>query len=164
MSFIESYKHLEKICGEIMNDERRLSAYIDEMLKKPNGAYYVSGWNDDLKQLKHYRWVRNQISHEPGCSEQNMCEPSDAIWLDDFYARIMNQTDPLALYYQATKPRATQRAFQMQNQPQIYHTSTNNTYKQSHKHNKKASYNPVGCIALIVCALLIAAVIIYFFL
>lgn len=55
MGFIESYKHLEKICGEIMNDERRLSAYIDEMLKKPNGAFYVSGWNEDLKQLKHYR-------------------------------------------------------------------------------------------------------------
>ena len=58
MGFIESYKHLEKICGEIMNDERRLSAYIDEMLKKPNGAFYVIGWNEDLKQLKHYRWVR----------------------------------------------------------------------------------------------------------
>lgn len=53
MGFIESYKHLEKICGEIMNDERRLSAYIDEMLKKPNGAFYVIGWNEDLKQLKH---------------------------------------------------------------------------------------------------------------
>lgn len=33
MSFIESYKHLENICGDMMNDERRLSAYIEEMLK-----------------------------------------------------------------------------------------------------------------------------------
>lgn len=51
-----------------------------------------------MKNLKHYRWVRNQISHEPGCSEENMCEPEDARWLDRFYSRIMNQTDPLALY------------------------------------------------------------------
>lgn len=55
MGFIESYKHLEKICGEIMNDERRLTAYIDEMLEKSNGAFYVRGWDDDLKHLKHYR-------------------------------------------------------------------------------------------------------------
>lgn len=107
-----------------MNDERRVSAYIDEMLKKPNGAFYVIGWNEDLKQLKHYRWVRNQISHEPGCTEQNMCEPSDTMWLDNFYARIMNQTDPLALYYQATKPRTIQHPPKKQNQPQIYDTST----------------------------------------
>lgn len=143
-------------------NERRLSAYIDEMLKKPNGAFYVIGWNEDLKQLKHYRWVRNQISHEPGCTEQNMCEPSDTMWLDNFYARIINQTDPLALYYQATKPRTIQRPPKMQNQPQIYHTSTNNTYNQTYKHNKKTSHKPVGCITFIVCTLLIVAAIIYF--
>ena len=27
MSFTESYKQLEKLCGEIMNDDRRVSAY-----------------------------------------------------------------------------------------------------------------------------------------
>lgn len=162
MGFIESYKHLEKICGEIMNDERRLSAYIDEMLKKSNGAFYVSGWNEDLKQLKHYRWVRNQISHEPGCTEKNMCEPGDTIWLNNFYARIMNQTDPLALYYQATKSRTIQHPPKMQNQPQIYHTSTNNN-NQTYNHKRKTSHKPVGCIIFIVCALLIAAAMIYFF-
>lgn len=160
MGFIESYKHLEKICGEIMNDDRRLSAYIDEMLRKPNSAFYVNGWNDDLKQLKHYRWVRNQIAHEPGCTEQNMCEPSDTIWLDNFYARIMNQTDPLALYYQATKHQA-QHPSQMQNQVQIYDTSTSNTYNRTYNHNKKNTHKPVGYITFIVCALFIAAIIIY---
>lgn len=151
MGFIESYKHLEKICGEITNDERRLTAYIDEMLEKSNGAFYVRGWDDDLKHLKHYRWVRNQISHEPGCTEQNMCKPGDTIWLDNFYARIMNQTDPLALYYQSTEPRATQRPTKMRNLSQEHHVSTNN----AHDH--------VGCIAWIVCVLLIAAVVIYLF-
>ena len=93
MGFIESYKHLEKLCGEVLNDDRRISAYIDEMINTPRGSYLVRGWDDDLKQLKHYRWVRNQIAHEPDCTEQNMCEPSDTVWLDDFYSRIMNQTD-----------------------------------------------------------------------
>ena len=63
MSFIESYKHLDKICGEVLNDDRRISAYIDEMKNTPRGSYLVRGWDDDLKQLKHYRWIRNQIAH-----------------------------------------------------------------------------------------------------
>ena len=104
MGFIDSYKHLEKLCGEVLNDDRRVSAYIDEMLRTPRGSYYVKTWDEDLKNLKHYRWVRNQISHEPGCTEQNMCEPSDTLWLDEFYSRIMSQEDPLALYYKATRP------------------------------------------------------------
>ena len=98
MGFIESYKHLEKLCGEVLNDDRRISAYIDEMINTPRGSYLVRGWDDDLKQLKHYRWVRNQIAHEFDCIEQHMCVPSDTVWLDDFYSRIMNQTDPPALY------------------------------------------------------------------
>lgn len=79
MSFIDSYKHLEKLCGEVLNDDRRISAYIDEMISSSRGFYLVRGWDDDLKQLKHYRWVRIQISHEPWCSEENMCNTSDAL-------------------------------------------------------------------------------------
>lgn len=110
MGFIDSYKHLEKLCGDILNDDKRVSAYIDEMINTPRGSYLVRGWDDDLKQLKHYRWVRNKIVHEPGCTEQNMCKPEDALWLDDFHARIMNQTDPLALYLQATRPHSEPKA------------------------------------------------------
>ena len=109
MGFIDSYKHLEKLCGEILNDERKVSAYIDEMINTPRGVCLVRGWNEDLKKLKHYRWVRNQIVHEPGCAEENMCSPEDALWLDDFYSRIMNQSDPLALYYKAANVRSKQR-------------------------------------------------------
>lgn len=48
MSFIDSYKHLEKLCSEILNDDRRLSAYIDEMINTPYGNHYVRNWDDDL--------------------------------------------------------------------------------------------------------------------
>lgn len=43
MSFMNSYKHLEKLCGEIMRDERRVSAYIDEMTCTPFGPSLVAG-------------------------------------------------------------------------------------------------------------------------
>lgn len=110
MGFIESYKHLEKICGDMMGDERRLSAYIDEMKNTRLGKYYVYGWDEDLKALKHYRWVRNQIVHEPGCTEQNMCNEEDVEWLDYFYERILEQTDPLALYHQAINSQNEQQS------------------------------------------------------
>ena len=105
MSFLESYKHLEKICSEMFRNDRGLSAYIDEMINNPNGSRYVNSWDEDLKKLKHYKWVRNQISHVPGCNESNMCDESDKKWLDDFYYRIMNQKDPLAMYRKASSQR-----------------------------------------------------------
>ena len=57
------------------SDKHGVSLYIDEMINTPVGSRYVKSWNEDLKQLKHYRWVRNQIVHEPGCTETNMCNP-----------------------------------------------------------------------------------------
>ena len=120
MGFIESYKRLEKLCGDLLNDDRRISAYIDEMVNRPRGSYLVRGWDDDLKQLKHYRWVRNRIAHEPACNEENMCEPSDIAWIDDFYSRIMNQTDPLAMYRKSTMPRSATKPKQSAHSQHTY--------------------------------------------
>lgn len=107
MKYMEAYKRLEKVCGEILDDERRISAYIEEMQSTSNGAWVVPGWDEDLKQLKHYRWVRNQIVHNPDCSEEDVCNPWDTQWLMDFHGRIMKQTDPLALYYEAIRPKVS---------------------------------------------------------
>ena len=60
MSFIESYKHLDKICGEMFETQYGVSAYIEEMLNNPHGSFLVRGWENDLKQLKHYRWKSNR--------------------------------------------------------------------------------------------------------
>lgn len=102
MNFISSYKHLEKLCREQFGDSRGVTAYIDEMQNIPDGFRYVKNWDNYLKQLKHYRWMRNKIAHDPDFTEENTCTPEDEQWLDNFYASIMNQTDPLALYLKAT--------------------------------------------------------------
>lgn len=149
MGFIDSYKHLEKLCGEVLNNERRVSAYIDEMLNTPRGSYLVRGWDDDLKQLKHYRWVRNQIAHEPGCSESNMCTPEDALWLDNFYTRIMNQTDPLTLYAKATKSCA------MTKSTHIYKTEPMTYDSPRQVVHKKSPQKDTGCLVFLICVLLI---------
>ena len=107
MGFMDAYKRLEKLCRDSLNDDRGVSAYIDEMLNTPRGASAVDTWNTDLKQLKHYRWLRNQIAHNPDCTEENMCIPADEKWLKGFYKRIMEQTDPLAVYRKAKRKSKT---------------------------------------------------------
>ena len=156
MGFIDSYKHLEKLCGEVLNDDRRISAYIDEMISKPRGEYYVRGWNEDLRKLKHYRWIRNQIVHAPGCTEDNMCDAEDVQWLDQFYARIMNQTDPLALYWRATRPRPAVRNEQN-------HTQIKPTQQQNNFSTPKTAKQPSGCgpCVLFICVIIVMFVLVF---
>lgn len=73
MKFIDSYKRLEQLCNDMFNDKHGISIYIDKMINTSNGCYYVDSWNEDLKQLKHYRWVRNKIVHEPDYTEEDLC-------------------------------------------------------------------------------------------
>lgn len=43
MGFMDSYKRLEKLCGDILGDERKVSAYIDEMTAATDGKCLVPG-------------------------------------------------------------------------------------------------------------------------
>ena len=102
MGFIDLYKRIEKICNEIYDDKSGISRYIEEMEQKTSGSLHVSGWNATLKRLKHCRWIRNKIVHDPGCTEENMCKADDVEWLQGFYSQIMSYNDPLALYRKVT--------------------------------------------------------------
>ena len=138
MGFMNSYKRLEKICGEMFDVDRGVSAYIDEMNNNPDGSYMISGWDDDLKNLKHYRWLRNQIAHEPDFTEESMCEVDDERWVNDFYYRIMNQSDPLALYYKKMKD-LRERNRNSTNSCTQYCDEENTNYRTQH------SAKPSGC-------------------
>lgn len=128
---------------------------IDDTYRKDHtrGSYLVDGWDNDLKQLKHYRWVRNQISHEPNCTGENMCESGDTAWLNNFYARIMNQTDPLTLYAKATKPRPVQKPTQTYKQETYTHSRPVINNKKSSKH--------IGRIVFGICILAVIAAIVW---
>lgn len=98
MEFMDAYKELEKLCSEIYQENHGVSSYIDDMKEKSDGDNFILGWRNDLKQLKHYRWVRNKIVHEPGCTQENMCLPEDELWIRNFCSRIRKGDDPLARY------------------------------------------------------------------
>lgn len=148
MGFLEAYKRLEKLCGEILNDERKISAYIDEMKNIPQGGYLVQGWDDDFKKLKHYRWIRNQIVHNPDCTEENMCNSSDTQWILAFYTRIMNRTDPLTLY---------RKVKQSQQKPLTYHAKQQYP-QQQHVSNHDTAKNEMGCLMAMVIAAVVTMV------
>jgi len=143
MSFMNTYKRLDKLCRDLLNDERGLSAYIDIIHNYTDGAYYVDGWIEDLKALKHYRWVRNKIAHEPEVTENDLCDADDEEWLLDFYHRILQQTDPLALYHQAKHP--------------------NHSDKMETEHPPSHSYGDILCAVIEVCgAIVILACFVWF--
>jgi hypothetical protein len=111
----------------------------------------VRDWDKDLKQLKHYSWIRNQIVHDPSCSEENMCSDADTQWIVDFHARIMNQTDPLALYRKATQPRQKQAT---------KNAEAPNFQEQYHKNEYKSS-NRFGCFITLLIVAVVAMIVIW---
>ncbi len=105
MGFMDSYKRLEKLCGDMLGDERRISAYIDEMYENTEGWDLVDGWESDLKNLKYYRRIRNKLVHEPDAYEEELCDVEDIEWLEDFHYRIIDGEDPLSRYYKIVRAR-----------------------------------------------------------
>ena len=170
MGFLDSYKRLEKLCGEVMNDDKRITAYIDEMNNTPMGSLHVSTWNEDLKKLKHYRWVRNQIAHNPDATEKNMTTSTDVKWIDDFYIRIMHQKDPLTLYHKAVRKRSVQKATVARKCTATTKVPSKTTSKpaargaaKSKRSSKKKSEMPKGCataVAIVIISALIAAAVV----
>lgn len=162
-NFLDSYKQLDKLCDEILNNifsisgKSGVSSYIKEMENFTQGSRFVNSWDRDLKQLKHYRWVRNKIVHEPNFTEKNMCKPGDIEWLDNFYSRIMNQNDPISLYRKATNTsvKSKKHAVQEANDcPAQYandrSVQINNNYKK-----QKVNKTPTGWILFIIIAIII---------
>ena len=108
MGFLEAYKYLDNLCKDM--NGIGVTGYIRDMEQESNGDFYVGGWKKDYLQLKHYRYIRNQIVHENYANESNMCSDKDTAWLDEFYQRIMRQTDPLALCYKETRFRSSSKS------------------------------------------------------
>lgn len=157
MRFMDAYKRLERLCRDTMRDEKPIKAYIEEMKRCFRGAYLVEGWEEDLRQLKHYHWVRNQISHEPGCSEETMCEEADALWLEDFYTRIMHQTDPLSMYRKVINTPSQPVARRPYSQPTAQKPTTRTTMPEMDARKQKENVS-VGCLGVLLCVLIAALI------
>lgn len=109
VEFQEEYKRLDALCKDIFCSKEGISEYIRTMESvSPNDIRFAPTWKTDYKQLKHLRWVRNQLAHEVGAFEQELCTSSDIDWLKDFYRRIMTVRDPLAVIGEAKEAEQRQ--------------------------------------------------------
>ena len=154
MSFMEAYKHLDNLCKTFPDYPKGISSYIEEMEIHLDTRFQCDSWKMDYATLKKYRYIRNQISHDNYASEENMCEPSDEFWIKDFHARLLNQTDPLGLYYK--QKRATQQTNQRSVQTNYAPIPTQPMSTKSGTKQRQ----PMGCATLVVLTLLIITAVI----
>ncbi len=114
LEFQEEYKRLDRLCKDCLSNAEGVSEYIRQMESTPwcNRRYALT-WEDDYQQLKHVRWVRNQLAHEVGTLNSDICTEADLDWVKRFYNRIINGSDPFAVIRKA-KAEETLRAKQQE--------------------------------------------------
>ena len=98
VEFQEEYKRLDRLCKDTLQSEQGVTQYIEQMKKVAFEQYrHVALWEETLRQLKHVRWVRNQLAHEVGAVQSGVCVQDDLRFVRNFHQSIIVQKDPLAL-------------------------------------------------------------------
>ena len=99
-ALFEEFKRLDKLCGEIYGEPHGVSHYINDM-RIVSGSDYrnIPNWEEDLERLVRIRHIRNHLAHAEGAFDESACTSTDIEWSRDFYDRILNQSDPLALLH-----------------------------------------------------------------
>lgn len=100
IKFQEEYKRLDKLCKDRFASSEGVSTYIREMENMSDYTYTISKWTTTYRQLKHLRWIRNQLAHEVPINS-DICEPGDIEWLQRFYSEMLQGRDCLSLAYKA---------------------------------------------------------------
>ena len=101
LDFLEEYNSLDELCKQILSNEKGISAYINEMNKEQNNHSSIACWENDYRQLKKMRGIRNRLVHESNSFQDNLVTIEDIKWLHTFYSRIINCTDPFSLLYKS---------------------------------------------------------------
>ncbi len=110
LEFQEEYKRLDRLCRDYLSSREGVSEYIRQMESTPFcNRRYVFTWEDDYKQLKHIRWIRNQLAHEVGTMNSDICTVYDLDWVQNFYNRIMNGSDPFTIMRKADEAHRTKQ-------------------------------------------------------
>ena len=95
IDFMDLYKRTDHFIKDAYSSSEGVSEYIRLMEAGFNrGNANIQGWKSDYDNLKHIRWIRNQLAHEVSY-DSDICSLSDYEWLEDFHERLFSATDPL---------------------------------------------------------------------
>ena len=109
IEFQEEYKRLDRLCKDLLCANEGVSEYIRQMEATARlGQYYVRTWDEDYKQLKHVRYVRNRLAHDVGTLTSDVCTQEDLAWIKCFYQRILSGDDPFAVLRKGKAAQARQ--------------------------------------------------------
>ena len=98
LEFYEAYKQLDLLCKQALESNYGVSEYIKQMDDTScRDLQNVQFWIEDLKQLKRMYRIHTELSQRPGSFDDTLCTQEDIDWLNDFYIRLLNQTDPFSL-------------------------------------------------------------------
>ena len=152
--FFEEFKSLDNICkdiyGESPDKKLGVTLYLEDMDKKSHqGLLKVPQWASDYNKLKTVRNIRNELAHSRNSFSVDICSQENIDFICSFKARLLNQTDPIALL----RKQASQSPSPSNPQPK----QTNYTYNTP-------SQKPAGCLGIIASFLVVIACIIAFLL
>ena len=95
--FLEEYKHLDKLCKEVLDSDKGVTSYIDYMKSVPyEKRSKIASWESDLKMLITLRHARNKLAHDVGTLDEALVTRDDIEWIEEFYERIMDLRDPIS--------------------------------------------------------------------
>jgi hypothetical protein len=148
MSYIEAYKRLDNLCKDIFQSETGVTTYICNLEEIRRSRFQNVNVDSDYKKLKQCRYKRNQIVHENDVDEEDMCDESDIWWIEEFYQRILHQTDPISLHEKA-KAASQQQAAKL-------NRVTNSAQPQTSEKRTSPKFN-IAFIMIVIAFIAIAA-------
>ena len=167
--FFDEFKALDNLCRDIYggsaDNKLGVTLYLEDMDKKAyRGSIYVSGWASDYNRLKSARNIRNELAHSRNSMTVDICSQEDIDFVRSFRAKILNQTDPLAmLSKQTTQPRFSTPP-QPKRQPQPTYTTAPAKRQPQPTYTTAPAKQPVGCFGIVAAFLIAVACIISFLL
>ena len=111
----DEYKRLDKFFSYMFSGRDGVTEYIKQMENAALYRYYVPTWDEDLRQLKRMRHLRNKLAHEVEF-DADLCTESDILFVKAFYTRLFNCSDPLSII-RRQKEAAKKRQKEQQKTP-----------------------------------------------
>ncbi len=107
---VKAFNRVEKQCNQMYGDIHGVTLYIKDMEQVSRAkSRSVPGWEEDYRNLKRIRHVRNALVHDDADADLDY-SAADIAYLDSFYQRLLKRQDPLALVRkqnEKTKLRST---------------------------------------------------------
>lgn len=122
IDFMDLYKRADRFIKDAYSSSEGVSEYIRLMEADfIKGSSKIQGWKRDYDNLKHIRWIRNQLAHEVSYDSE-ICSVNEYEWLEEFYERLLSTEDPLTALKRIEKKAASERVGKRQSDNIFYQT------------------------------------------